>query len=122
MIPLTKDKRMLGYEVLAPYPDISCFVTTRHGGCSTGSYASFNCTPYTGDNADCVRKNRELLCTALSVRPQELIIPFQTHGTDSLIIGKFSVRNASYTSSPTSNESREMPGPMQAMISVPSVP
>ena len=86
MIPLTKDKRMLGYEVLAPYPDISCFVTTRHGGCSTGSYASFNCTPYTGDNADCVRKNRELLCTALSVRPQELIIPFQTHGTDSLII------------------------------------
>ena len=68
MIPLTKDKRMLGYEVLAPYPDISCFVTTRHGGCSTGSYASFNCTPYTGDNADCVRKNRELLCTALSVR------------------------------------------------------
>ena len=86
MIPLTKDKRMLGYEVLAPYPDISCFVTTRHGGCSTGSYASFNCTPYTGDNADCVRKNRELLCAALPVRPQELIIPFQTHGTDSLII------------------------------------
>ena len=86
MIPLTKDKRMLGYEVLAPYPDISCFVTTRHGGCSTGNYASFNCTPYTGDDADCVRKNRELLCAALPVRPQELIIPFQTHGTDSLII------------------------------------
>ena len=86
MIPLTKDKRMLGYEVLAPYPDISCFVTTRHGGCSTGNYASFNCTPYTGDDADCVHKNRELLCAALPVRPQELIIPFQTHGTDSLII------------------------------------
>ena len=86
MIPLTKDKRMLGYEVLAPYPDISCFVTTRHGGCSTGNYASYNCTPYTGDDADCVRKNRELLCAALPVRPQELIIPFQTHGTDSLII------------------------------------
>ena len=71
MIPLTKDKRMLGYEVLAPYPDISCFVTTRHGGCSTGNYASFNCTPYTGDDADCVRKNRELLCAALPVRPQD---------------------------------------------------
>ena len=60
MISLTKDKRMLGYEALAPYPDISCFVTTRHGGCSTGNYASFNCTPYTGDHPDCVRKNQEL--------------------------------------------------------------
>ena len=61
MISLTKDKRMLGYEALAPYPDISCFVTTRNGGCSTGNYASFNCTPYTGDHPDCVRKNQELL-------------------------------------------------------------
>ena len=77
MISLTKDKRMLGYEALAPYPDISCFVTTRHGGCSTGNYASFNCTPYTGDHPDCVRKNQELLCAALSFTPRELVIPFQ---------------------------------------------
>lgn len=38
---------MLGYELLASYPGISCFVTTRHGGCSQGNYASLNCTPYT---------------------------------------------------------------------------
>ena len=86
MISLTKDKRMLGYEALAPYPDISCFVTTRHGGCSTGNYASFNCTPYTGDHPDCVRKNQELLCAALPFTPRELVIPFQTHGISSLII------------------------------------
>lgn len=86
MISLTNDKGMLGYEALAAYPDISCFVTTRHGGCSTGNYASFNCTSYTGDDADCVRKNRELLCAALPVQPQELIIPFQTHSTNSLVI------------------------------------
>lgn len=40
MIPLTEDKKMLEYELLASYPGISCFVTTRHGGCSQGNYAS----------------------------------------------------------------------------------
>ena len=37
MIPLTEDRKMLGYELLASYPGISCFVTTRHGGCSQGN-------------------------------------------------------------------------------------
>ncbi|MCD8182760.1 MAG: peptidoglycan editing factor PgeF [Bacteroides sp.] len=86
MISLTEDKRMLGYEALAPYSNISCFVTTRHGGCSRGDYASFNCTPYTGDDAECVRRNQELLCASLLQRPKELIIPFQTHGTEALAI------------------------------------
>lgn len=86
MIPLTADKRMLGYEALAPYADISCFVTTRHGGFGTGNYGTFNCTPYTGDNAESVSRNQALLCDSLPQRPRELIIPFQTHGTDTLII------------------------------------
>ena len=96
MISLTEDKKMLGYEVFAPYPDISCFVTTRHGGCSTGNYASFNCTPYTGDDTECVRKNQEALCAALPSYPQELVIPFQTHSTNSLIIDE-TYLNATYS-------------------------
>ena len=96
MISLTEDKRMLGYEVFASCPDIFGFVTTRHGGCSTGNYASFNCTPYTGDDADCVRKNRELLCAALPLQPQELVIPFQTHSTDSLVINE-AYQNATHS-------------------------
>lgn len=88
MISLTEDKRMLGYEVLASYPDISCFVTTRHGGCSRGDYGTFNCTPYTGDDAECVRRNQEILRSSLPQRPRELIIPFQTHDTKSLVIDK----------------------------------
>lgn len=86
MIPLTEDKRMLGYEVLSSYPNISCFVTTRHGGCSQGNYASFNCTPYTGDDAECVRRNQELLNSSLLHRPKELIIPYQIHDTKVLAI------------------------------------
>ena len=77
---------MLGYELLASYPGISCFVTTRHGGCSQGNYASLNCTPYTGDEAEAVRRNQEIVCSSLPQRPQELVIPFQTHGTKALVI------------------------------------
>ena len=76
MIPLTEDRKMLGYELLASYPGISCFVTTRHGGCSQGNYASLNCTPYTGDEAEAVRRNQEIVCSSLPQRPQELVIPF----------------------------------------------
>ena len=86
MIPLTEDRKMLGYEILASYPDISCFVTTRHGGCSRGNSASLNCTPYTGDDAEAVRRNQETVCSSLPQCPKELVIPFQTHGTKALII------------------------------------
>ena len=86
MIPLTEDRKMLGYELLASYPGISCFVTTRHGGCSQGNYASLNCTPYTGDEAGAVRRNQEIVCSSLPQRPKELVIPFQTHGTKALVI------------------------------------
>ena len=34
---LTSDNKMLGYELMKAYPNISCFSTTRHGGCSKGT-------------------------------------------------------------------------------------
>lgn len=81
MISLTEDNKMLGYELLLhSCPNISHFVTTRQGGVGEGNYASFNCTPYFGDEAEAVRRNREILCSTLPERPQELIIPFQAHG------------------------------------------
>ena len=81
MIALTEDKRMLGYGVMTPYSNIFCFATTRRGGFSKGDYASFNCTPYTGDDAESVRRNQELLCNSMPQQPKELVIPFQTHST-----------------------------------------
>lgn len=36
MISLTDDRKMLGYGLLGAYPNISHFVTTRHGGYSEG--------------------------------------------------------------------------------------
>lgn len=93
MTSLSSDKRMLKYDVTAPYSNIFCFSTTRYGGCSQGNYASLNCTPYTGDSAECVRKNQELLCLAMPQPPRELIIPFQTHGTRIVMIDEDFIRS-----------------------------
>ena len=88
MISLTEDKRMLGYRSLGVYPDIFHFVTTRFGGCSEGTYATFNCSPFAGDEADHVCRNQERLFEAMPQRPRELIIPHQTHGVKSLVVNE----------------------------------
>ncbi len=77
---------MLEYGLNRSCPGIFCFSTTRHGGTSTGAYASLNCTPYTGDQPGHVLRNQEILLQALPQRPRELIIPWQTHGTRTLPI------------------------------------
>lgn len=86
MISLTEDRRMLGYESLSSYPNISHFVTTRHGGCGEGAYGSFNCSPYCGDDAEVVRRNQELLIEGMSHKPVALVIPRQVHGTDCMLV------------------------------------
>lgn len=81
MIALTADSRMLGYgSLLAFSPVISHFVTTRRGGCSRGTYASFNCSPYCGDEAEHVLCNQQLLSEGMPRRPKEFVIPRQVHG------------------------------------------
>ena len=62
-------------------PDVTAFSTTRHGGCSTGSYAEFNINPYCGDSEACIRKNREALCSLLGISDDRLLMPHQVHLT-----------------------------------------
>jgi polyphenol oxidase len=88
MISLTKDKAMLGYELFSPYPNIACFVTTRSGGCSSDAYGTFNCSPFSGDEAEKIARNQQKLCCSLPQFPHELVIPFQTHGVEVRIINK----------------------------------
>lgn len=56
------------------------FYTRRGGGCSTGAYASMNCTHYCGDSMDNVMANRATLIAALPHTPQRLLLPRQVHG------------------------------------------
>lgn len=92
---LTSDNKMLGYELMKAYPNISCFSTTRHGGCSKGNYASFNCTGYCGDAPEDVARNRELLRSSLSGNEVELVIPHQTHSDHVRVVENPKLRNAS---------------------------
>lgn len=83
---LTSDKRMLVYGILKPYTNISCFSTTRHGGCGEGAYATFNCTHYCGDCPENVKANLEILSASLPKRPRVFVIPRQTHTTNVRVI------------------------------------
>lgn len=82
------DNRMLVYGLNKSYTDIFCFSTTRHKGFSSGSYASFNCNHYCGDNPADVEKNKELLISILPQKPDDIILPHQVHGTSILDINK----------------------------------
>ena len=57
---------------------VTAFSTTRQGGFSVGSYASFNANAYCGDDAEHVACNRELL--RLKLQCGLLVIPHQVHG------------------------------------------
>lgn len=80
------DNHLLIYDLPASQGRVVAFSTTREGGCSIGAYASLNCTAYTGDNLACVERNQQLLRDMLPYPPQELVIPYQTHGTSCLTI------------------------------------
>lgn len=83
---LTSDNQMLGYGLMQTYPNISCFSTKRHGGFSQGTYASFNCNGFAGDNPDDVARNRQHLVELLGRGPIELVLPHQTHSDRVAII------------------------------------
>lgn len=72
-------KHIITYHLLDAEPSVFGFSTTRHGGCSTGTYKSFNCTVHGGDFADNVIRNRKVLSTLFPTQPLEFVIPHQVH-------------------------------------------
>lgn len=66
--------------------DVCAFSTRRGGGCSEGTYASFNVNGYCGDTEACVRRNREALCRMLRIDGEHLVMPHQTHDTQVLCV------------------------------------
>ena len=89
MISLTKNKELKGYKSLMSYPEVAHFVTTRHGGVSTGTYASFNCSPYTNDTCMNLVRNRHRLLQLMKWEIQELFFAEQRHGAVSIVIDKW---------------------------------
>ena len=69
-------------NLLNKYKEIAQFCTVREGGASMGNYASFNLSPFCGDKIEHVKENQQILCNRFGIEPENLIIPYQTHGTE----------------------------------------
>lgn len=86
MSRLNNNRSLLLYDMLASGSGVTAFSTTRIGGCSKGRYASFNCSPYCGDEPLAVRENMFRLCDMLPSIPIGWVIPHQVHGTKILAV------------------------------------
>jgi len=73
---------MITYKLLEKYKEIAHFCTDREGGANMGNYASFNMSPFSGDDPVHVADNQQILCDRLGIKPEKLIIPYQIHGTE----------------------------------------
>jgi hypothetical protein len=77
----TDNATMLGYGLNGRYPGVHAFSTTRRGGCSTGSYATMNVNPWTGDEPACVAENLRRLEQRVPAEVALWVMPHQTHST-----------------------------------------
>ena len=59
MAIFSEDKRLLSYESMKAFPNVTCFTTTRFGGVSEGNYSSLNCGIYTDDDPEKIKQNLE---------------------------------------------------------------
>ena len=72
---------IIRYKLLSNYTEIAHFCTTREGGASVGNYASFNLSPYSGDDPLNFATNQKILSESLKIDSSQIIIPYQVHGT-----------------------------------------
>ena len=65
---------------------VTAFSTTRHGGCGTGAYGSFNINRFCGDSNENISENRRRLCRLLGIGDDRLLMPHQVHGTKTVAV------------------------------------
>ncbi len=75
---------------------VTAFSTTRHGGISTGNYASMNITHYCGDDAEAVKENRRRLASWLGIDEKRIVLPRQTHQTEVRLIDETNYRSTDF--------------------------
>ena len=68
------------------HPRIRHAFFTRHGGVSTGVYASLNGGTGSRDAAEKVRENRSRIAAALGVPSERFFVPFQVHSAHAIIV------------------------------------
>ncbi len=74
----------LTFKIFENFPQLKCAFSTRLGGKSEGYYSSMNLSFNVGDNVCTVKENYKLLCGAIGIDHNDLIISHQTHKTNVL--------------------------------------
>jgi polyphenol oxidase len=67
------------FESMQRFPELVQGVTTRHGGVSTGPFASLNLSTGLGDDPAAVDENLNRVCQAFGVRRAHVVSPNQRH-------------------------------------------
>lgn len=77
---------LLQFDVLSKEKNIEHFSTTRVGGVSGGTYASFNLGNFSDDSSLNITENRNILARMFFKDISDFIIPHQTHSSNVLNI------------------------------------
>jgi hypothetical protein len=78
--------RTLTWAAFSDLP-VEVLVTTRHGGVSTGDYASLNLGLHVDDDPDRVIENRRRAAAALGGELNDLVFCTQLHGREVAVVG-----------------------------------
>ena len=82
--------RRAGLDVLSwpalEQAGLDAIVTTRHGGVSSGPYASLNLGLHVGDEADLVLENRRRAAAVLGAAPGDVVWAAQPHGPVAAVV------------------------------------
>jgi hypothetical protein len=74
------------FDNLSAYTNLKHYVSSREGGVSTGEIGALNLSYKVGDKKENVIANRKKIAEALSISPDRLIFPDQTHSSNTKII------------------------------------
>ena len=77
--------RVLAWPALDRYP-VDALVTTRHGGVSSGDYATLNLSFGVGDRPRDVLENRRRAAAALGADLADVVYGKQVHGADARVV------------------------------------
>lgn len=75
------------FDALAANADVDAIVTTRHGGESTGAFATLNLGGRTGDDPGVVKRNRARVASIVGAAPAWLTFGRQVHGARVAVVG-----------------------------------
>lgn len=70
---------MSRFPSLSGFRDISHFITTRHGGVSSGTFASMNPSVYSADDPEAIQANLDVLSRSIGIPSGNIIMPHQIH-------------------------------------------